>query len=128
MFATILHPTSMHYSLDKKEKYAVLKLHEQKLNTLISAELKSELLILNSQGFIHIVLDLSDTQYCDSSGLSAILVGNRICRNANGNFIVTEISDPVKKLINISQLDSVLTIVPKIDEALAQINKAASVN
>ncbi|QQR94891.1 MAG: STAS domain-containing protein [Bacteroidota bacterium] len=118
----------MHYALDKKEKYAVLKLHEQKLNTLISAELKSELLILNSQGFIHIVLDLSDTQYCDSSGLSAILVGNRICRNANGNFIVTEISDPVKKLINISQLDSVLTIVPKIDEALALINKAASVS
>jgi anti-anti-sigma factor len=118
----------MHYTLDKKEKYAVVKLHEQKLNTLISAELKSELLILNSQGFINIVLDLTDTQYCDSSGLSAILVGNRICRNANGNFIVTQISDPVKKLISISQLDSVLTIVPTLDDAISQIAKSASVS
>ena len=118
----------MHYTLDKKEKYAVLKLHDQKLNTLISAELKSELLILNSQGYINILLDLTDTNYCDSSGLSAILVGNRICRNANGNFIVTEISEPVKKLISISQLDSVLTIIPTLDDALAQIAKATSVN
>ncbi len=118
----------MHYTLDKKEKYAVLKLHEQKLNTLISAELKSELLILNSQGYINILLDLTDTNYCDSSGLSAILVGNRICRNANGNFIVTEISEPVKKLISISQLDSVLTIVPSLDDAITQIAKATSVN
>ncbi|MBS1764176.1 MAG: STAS domain-containing protein [Bacteroidetes bacterium] len=118
----------MHYTLDMKEKYAVLKLHEQKLNTLISAELKSELLILNSQGYVNILLDLSDTNYCDSSGLSAILVGNRICRNANGNFIVTEISEPVKKLISISQLDSVLNIVPALDDAMEQIVKSASVS
>ncbi len=112
----------MRYSLDKNEKFAVLKLHEPKLNTLISAELKSEMLIINSQGFNNIILDLSDTQYCDSSGLSAILVGNRVCRNANGNFIITGLSDNVKKLITISQLDSVLNISTNIDEAIAAIN------
>lgn len=117
----------MHYTLDKKEKYAVLKLHEQKLNTLISAELKSELLILNSQGYIQIILDLTDTNYCDSSGLSAILVGNRICRNANGTFIVTSISDPIKKLISISQLEQVLTITPTLDDAIALVTKSTSV-
>ncbi len=112
----------MRYSLDKNEKFAVLKLHEPKLNTLISAELKSEMLIINSQGFNNIILDLGDTQYCDSSGLSAILVGNRVCRNANGNFIITGLSDNVKKLITISQLDSVLNISTNIDEAIAAIN------
>ncbi len=117
----------MHYTLDKKEKFAVLKLHEQKLNTLISAELKSELLILNSQGYINIILDLSDTNYCDSSGLSAILVGNRICRNANGNFVVTSISDPIKKLINISQLEQVLTITPTVEDAIALVTKTSAV-
>jgi anti-anti-sigma factor len=117
----------MHYTLDKKEKFAVLKLHEQKLNTLISAELKSELLILNSQGYINIILDLSDTNYCDSSGLSAILVGNRICRNANGSFIVTSISDPIKKLINISQLEQVLTITTTVEDAIALVAKTSDV-
>ncbi len=108
----------MRYSLDKNEKYAVIKLHEQKLNTLISAELKSEMLIINSQGIANIILDLSDTLYCDSSGLSAILVGNRVCRNANGNFLVTGLSDAVRKLISISQLDQVLTIAPSLTEAI----------
>ena len=117
----------MHYTLDKKEKYAVLKLHEQKLNTLISAELKSELLILNSQGYTNIILDLGDCGYCDSSGLSAILVGNRICRNANGTFIITSISDPIKKLISISQLEQVLTMTDTTDDAVAAIVKAIEV-
>ncbi len=108
----------MHYSLDKNEKYAVIKLQEQKLNTLISAELKSELLIINSQGYNNIILDLTDTQFCDSSGLSAVLVGNRVCRNANGSFILCGLSDPINKLIAISQLEKVLIITPTLDQAI----------
>lgn len=111
----------MRYSLDKNDKYALIKLHEEKLNTLISAELKSELLIINNEGYSNIILDLTETQYCDSSGLSAVLVGNRVCRNAGGNFIVTGLSDGVRKLITISQLDQVLSISPDLDHAVTNI-------
>lgn len=108
----------MHFTLDKTEKYVVVKLHEQKLNTLIAAELKSELLLLNTQGYNNIILDLSESLYCDSSGLSAILVGNRLCRNSNGAFVITNLSDTVKKLVQISQLDQVLNIVPGVNEGV----------
>lgn len=108
----------MHFTIDKNEKYVVVKLHEQKLNTLIAAELKSELLILNTQGFNNIILDLSESLYCDSSGLSAILVGNRLCRNSNGAFVITGLSEGVKKLIQISQLDQVLHITYSVNEAV----------
>ena len=108
----------MHFTLDKNEKYVVVKLHEQKLNTLIAAELKSECLLLNTKGFNNIILDLSESLYCDSSGLSAILVGNRLCRNSNGAFVITGLSDTVKKLIQISQLDQVLNIKATIQEAV----------
>lgn len=108
----------MHFSLDKTEKYVVIKLHEQKLNTLIAAELKSELLLLNTQGFNNIILDLVESQYCDSSGLSAILVGNRLCRNANGSFVITGLSDTVMKLVQISQLDQVLNIALTANDAI----------
>lgn len=108
----------MHFSLDKTEKYVVIKLHEQKLNTLIAAELKSELLLLNTQGFNNIILDLVDSLYCDSSGLSAILVGNRLCRNANGSFVITGLSDTVMKLVQISQLDQVLNLALTTNDAI----------
>ena len=108
----------MKFSIDKQEKYVVFKLHEQKLNTLIAAELKSELLLLNTQGFNNIILDLTDSLYCDSSGLSAILVGNRLCRNSSGAFVITGLSEAVKKLIQISQLDQVLAITATLDAAV----------
>lgn len=108
----------MHFTLDKQEKYVVVKLHEQKLNTLIAAELKSELLLLNTQGFHNIILDLSESLYCDSSGLSAILVGNRLCRNSSGAFVITGLSETVRKLIQISQLDQVLSITPSLGDAI----------
>ena len=108
----------MRFEIDKQEKYVLFKLNEQKLNTLIAAELKSELLLLNTQGFNNIVLDLKESLYCDSSGLSAILVGNRLCRNSSGAFVITGLSDAVRKLIQISQLDQVLTITPTLAEAV----------
>jgi anti-sigma B factor antagonist len=111
----------MHFTLDKTEKYVVVKLHEQKLNTLIAAELKSELLLLNTQGYNNIILDLTESLYCYSSGLSAILVGNRLCRNSNGIFVITGLSDTVRKLVQISQLDQVLNISGSVNEAVDAI-------
>jgi anti-anti-sigma factor len=108
----------MQFTLDKNDKYVVVKLHEQKLNTLIAAELKSELLLINTQGFNSIIVDLSESMYCDSSGLSAILVGNRLCKNAGGVFVVTGLNDAVKKLVQISQLDQVLNIKSSNQEAV----------
>lgn len=117
MFATIQN-LPMHFTIDKNDRYVVIKLHEEKLNTLIAAELKSELLLLNTQGYSNIILDLCESLYCDSSGLSAILVGNRLCRNSNGAFIVTGLNEMVLKLIQISQLDQVLNILPNVNESV----------
>jgi anti-anti-sigma regulatory factor len=45
-------------------------------------------------------------------------VGNRLCRNSNGSFVITGLSDTVKKLIQISQLDQVLNITSNLQEAV----------
>jgi anti-anti-sigma factor len=67
-------------------------------------------------GTNHIVLDLSESRYCDSSGLSAVLIGNRLCRDSEGKFVLSGLQASVEKLIQISQLDRVLTIVPTASE------------
>jgi anti-sigma B factor antagonist len=108
----------MNFTYDKKEKYTVIKLNVEKLDSQISPTLKSELVLLNNDGEKNMILDLSDTRYCDSSGLSAILVGNRLCKNANGSFILSGLQTSLQKLIAISQLDSVLKITPTLDEAV----------
>jgi anti-anti-sigma factor len=108
----------MKYTIDKQEKYSLLRLHEEKLDSSVAPGLKSELITLHAEGVRNIVLDMAEVKYTDSSGLSALLVGNRIVQEDGGIFILTTLSDHTLKLIKISQLDSVLNIVPKVEEAI----------
>ncbi|MEJ7779973.1 MAG: STAS domain-containing protein [Daejeonella sp.] len=108
----------MKFTVDKHEKYVLIKLNETKLNSLISPQLKSELILTNTEGQRNVILDLSNVKYSDSSGLSSLLVGHRICKNAEGSFILTGINDNISRLISISQLENILTIVSTVDEAI----------
>ena len=108
----------MKLSLDKKDKCTVISLQEEKLISTIAPELKAQLVFLVNQGERNIVLDLSQTRYCDSSGLSAILAGNRLCKSANGFFVISGLQETVMKLIRISQLEGVLQIVTRAEEGV----------
>jgi|SRR5476651_153018 len=108
----------MKFSVDKHEKYVVVKLNESKINSLVTPQLKSELILINAEGQRNIILDLSQVKFADSSGLSSLLVGHRLCKNAEGVFIMVGLNDAVARLITISQLDSVLTIVPSVEEGI----------
>lgn len=107
----------MSFQIDKTEKYTIIKLLVEKLDSNLAPSLKSELVVISTDGAKNIIIDLSDTRYCDSSGLSAILVANRLCKNSQGSFILTGLQESVKKLISISQLDTILNITTTVDEA-----------
>jgi anti-sigma B factor antagonist len=108
----------MSYTVDKKDKYILIKLNVEKLDSTIAPSIKSELVLLNADGHKNIIIDLSDTRYCDSSGLSSILVANRLCKNSQGTFVLCGLQDAVSKLVSISQLDTILNIVPTASEAV----------
>lgn len=107
----------MNFRTEHRDKYTIVSLLVEKLDGTISPSIKSEFVMVNAGGKKNIIFDLSQTRYCDSSGLSAILVGNRLCKNASGSFIICGVQDTVKKLITISQLDSILNITPTVTEA-----------
>lgn len=111
----------MKYAVDKQEKYSLIKLHENKLDTTLAPSLKSELITMHAEGVKNIILDLSEVKYTDSSGLSALLVGNRMFKQDGGIFVLASLSDHTSKLIRISQLESVLNIVPSVEEAIDAI-------
>ncbi|MCB9284536.1 MAG: STAS domain-containing protein [Lewinellaceae bacterium] len=109
----------MKHTLEKNERYAVLKLEEENLNSLVAPELKTFFVQTAMDGVESLILDLSDVKYVDSSGLSAILTANRIWSDLNGSFVLTGLkSKSVEKLIEISRLDSILTIIPSLAESV----------
>ncbi|MBV5312406.1 MAG: STAS domain-containing protein [Prolixibacteraceae bacterium] len=108
----------MDFEIIKIEDYTLITILSDRLDTNIAPDLKSELVILNSNGEKNIILDVSNCSYCDSSGLSAILVANRLCEDAIGTFILTGLQADVEQIIRISMLHTVLIITKTATEAV----------
>lgn len=108
----------MKFTCDKQERYTTFSLEEEILDSVKAPELKSEFVYLSNEGVENFILDISAVKFVDSSGLSAILTANRIWKNI-GSFILTGVQHvSVKKLIEISRLDTILTIIPTEQEAI----------
>jgi len=108
---------SMNFIVRKEETYSCIRVEKERLDSFISPELKAELVMLSSKQEHNIILDLSECKYCDSSGLSAFLVGNRLCEDSEGTFIICNLSPNVEKLIKLAMLDTILLITANIEEA-----------
>jgi len=113
--------SALNFSITQRDKVAVLKSQVEKLDALQAPDLKAQLILLSKSGTKNIILDLSDSRYCDSSCLSAIHVGKRLCADLNGSFVICGLQPSVTKLISIAQLDRVLNIVPTVDEAVDMV-------
>lgn len=107
----------MDFEIVKLTSYTLVKILTDRLDTNNAPELKSELVVINANGEKNIILDISECTYCDSSGLSAILVANRLCEDALGTFILTGIQHEVEQIIRISMLHTVLVITKKVEQA-----------
>jgi anti-sigma B factor antagonist len=107
----------MNFIVRKEKHYSCIRVVRDHLDSFVSPELKAELVMLSNKKEQNIILDLKDCNYCDSSGLSAILVGNRLCGDAKGIFIICNLSPGVDRLIKLAMLDSILKIEPSFEEA-----------
>ncbi len=111
----------MKYQVDKQDRYAIFTLEEKNLNSLIAPQLKTEFVFLRNEGVRNLIFDMGQVDYVDSSGLSSILTANRIWKDF-GSFVMTNVnSESVQKLIEISKLDGILTIVPTLEESIEYV-------
>ncbi len=111
------------YDIEKHDEYSIISILVEKLDTHIAPALKSELVLIAGNGEKNIIMDLTECQYCDSSGLSAILIANRLCKNSNGTFVLTGLQTAVERLITISQLNAVLNIKDTVEESVEFIQQ-----
>ena len=100
-----------------KSNFSIITARVEKLDASNAPELKAELVLTNKNSVNNIILDLEFTKYCDSSGLSAILIGNRLCKDSSGKLVICGLQPNVEKLIQISQLDKVFSITSDVESA-----------
>ena len=111
----------MEYRIDKREKYAIITIEEQKLSTSYSNRLNSDFLSLNTAGIACLILDLSNVKYIDSSGMSVILIANRLCELSSGLLILTGLQPFLAKTFSDNKLDTFLHTQPTVAHAIDHV-------
>lgn len=114
----------MNFEIKHLEDVTVFKLNEKKLDTNNSSLVKGEFtLLLKVEGVNRLIIDLSEVESCDSSGLSALLIANRLINANDGEMRLTNLSDKVITLMKITQLDRVLSVCSSVEEAIEELKE-----
>lgn len=111
----------MKFAVSKEERYVSIEPEEQNLTASFAPALKTEFVLMSNEGFRNIICDLSSTNYVDSSGLSCFLVGDRICNEKGGKFVICNPSASVLQLLELSQLTSILNVTSTLSEAVDMV-------
>jgi anti-sigma B factor antagonist len=113
---------NFNYELKKIGDIAIFKISEKRFDATIAGFVKGEFtILLHTEDVKKLIIDLSEVEYCDSSGLSSILLAFRILQSNEGQIRLASPTKNVKTLIEISQLDRVLTICNTVNEAIKDL-------
>lgn len=89
------------------------------LDVATSPSLKEALTKASSQGQGDIVVDLTQLEFLDSTGLGALMGAHRRAMESSGRLGLIVHDGPISRLLNITGLSRVFTLYPSLDEALA---------
>jgi anti-sigma B factor antagonist len=86
-----------------------------------AAELRTALLESAAHGAGTFVVDLTRTQFCDTSGLHALVAAHKRAQAAGGDMLLVTSGAGVLRILAITGLDQVFSSYASLEEALARI-------
>lgn len=115
---------NINFELKRIDDIAVFRLNEKRFDAQIAGLVKGEFtILLHTDDINKLIIDLAEVEYCDSSGLSAILLAYRILQSEEGHIRLVSPTKNVRGLIEISQLDRILPIFENVELAIEDLKK-----
>jgi anti-sigma B factor antagonist len=102
----------------RDEQYALVKIFNENLDAGNAGDFKIMLDSLIQEGEKNLIIDLEAVRFCDSSGLDAILEVNRQATERKGSFVLCRLNQALSDMMENSQQDDLLSIVPTPEEAV----------
>jgi len=103
----------MKFEVEKNATSATLTLKEKKLDSTIASELKGEFVLLCTPKLKTLIVNLAAVEFCDSSGLSALLIAERKMKEHGGSVRLVHVHKKVLSILKISMLDRLFQIDDK---------------
>ena len=113
----------MKIELSHQGDVSILKLNFERLDSKIAPDIKSRVVVLDNDEQRHLIIDLSQVMFADSSGLGSLLLAQRLYRDNERKLILAGITERVRKLINISQLGDIFVQAETTDAAMQLLNE-----
>ena len=88
------------------------------LNAHTAPSLKEQISALINSGSSQLVLDLSEVEFIDSSGLAALVSGMKRARTQDGGFSIAGASEDILAVFRLTMLDKVFKFYSTPEEAL----------
>ena len=92
-------------------EHAVVKLAGE-LDTSTVGQLYEELSQLTREGVRHLIIDVAELDFVDSTGLSAIIAAHKRAEASGGELIVLSPSHNMRRLFEVTGIDNYLNIRP----------------
>ncbi len=108
---------SLNISIEHQGNIVTLHIHEKSLNQEKAPTLKETIYREMAEGYIHMIINLSEVRDIDSSGLGAFLFGKRLANNNGGDLVLANSGKFVQNLIRIAQLTDIIKQFPTVEAA-----------
>jgi len=106
----------MNLNLEKIKSFSVLTIQDERIDAHNSSELKTYLLQMIEEGEKHIIIQLEHVRFIDSSGLGALLSGNKHIIAKSGRLALTNIQQQVLSMFELTRLNRVFEIYTDLNE------------
>lgn len=106
----------------KSGNVLVVSILEARMDARVTADFKSRMFSIISSGNNFIVLNFSEVDFIDSSGLGAIVSVLKSI-GKNGDIVLSGINDTVMTMFRLTRMDKVFDIFPNEKDAVAELSK-----
>jgi anti-sigma B factor antagonist len=108
----------MSYQVDEKDGYAVVRLTGE---VDLSSSPEARRVILDClQKKMPLLVDLSDVEYIDSSGVASLVEGYQLSRSRQLDFGLIGVSDAAMNVLRLARLDQVFPIYASLEARLKE--------
>lgn len=111
----------MNMEVRKENGILCLKPQEKSLEGLNSREFKKKITDYINEGNKIIVLNISNIEFMDSSGIGTLITILKLLSAQQGKIVFCEVHEAILRIFNLTRLDLVFQIFPNEKEAISAL-------
>jgi anti-anti-sigma factor len=114
---------AFNYSITERDKLIFLEMQGKLVDKAEAIDIGAEVEEQMAAGHHRFIIDLSQLEYMNSTGLNIILNLMNKCRNNGGEAVVAGSTSRIKSLFSVTKLDTVFTLKDTREEAVKHLQE-----